>query len=85
MRSGLLCVLVITCISAQLYTTNAEVKESNESTQILPKPPGRSVKEVHEQIQERVGRKKKAKKQGKKGKAMEQGRRGNTYLIKACV
>ena len=55
MRSGLLFVLVVTCISAQLYTTNADVRESIESTQTLSKPRGKSMKKLREKIQAREG------------------------------
>lgn len=55
MRSGLLFVLVVTCISAQLYTTNADVQKTNESTRSLPKPPSQLLKKVREQIQAREG------------------------------
>ena len=48
-------VLVVTCISAQLYIANANVKESIESTQTLRKPRGKFMKKIHEQIQAREG------------------------------
>ena len=53
MRSGLLCVLVITCIRAQLYTTNDDVRQPDGNTRIHPKPPGKSMKNVRKQMQTR--------------------------------
>ena len=55
MRSAMVCVLVVTCISAQLNTPNTNVKESTEVTRQFRKPDSKGNGKGVQKIEERDG------------------------------